>query len=288
MISEAAPAKINLFLHVGPARADGLHAISSLFVFAEAGDKLCAAPAQDLSLCVTGPFADALSGLPTEDNLVFKAAALLRAEFDIADGAALRLEKNLPVAAGVGGGSADAAAALRALIRLWDIEISQHALAALAFRLGADVPACLRRAPVAVAGAGEVLSPGPALPTLWACLANPGADMPTGPVFGDFDAAHPSPPPPQTPALRAPTYEALAAFMNASRNDLEPFAVARAPKIATVIKFLQDRPGALAARMSGSGATSFALFSSEAAAQRCAAAAKARGWWAMASRIAGG
>ncbi len=288
MISETAPAKINLFLHVGPARADGLHAISSLFVFAEAGDKLSAAPAQDLSLSVTGPFAGTLSELPTEDNLVFKAAALLRAEFDIADGAALQLEKNLPVAAGVGGGSADAAAALRALIRLWDIEISQDALGALAFRLGADVPACLRRAPVAVAGAGEVLSLGPALPTLWACLANPGAQMPTGPVFGDFDAAHPSPPPPQTPVLRAPTYVALEAFMNASRNDLEPFAVARAPKIATVIKFLQDRPGALAARMSGSGATSFALFASEAAAQRCAAAAAARGWWAMASRIAGG
>lgn len=286
MITETAPAKLNLYLHVGPVRADGLHALTSLFVFTEEGDMLSVAPAKEISLSVTGPFAGALKDLAPEDNLVWKAAQLLRQEFEINDGAAIALEKNLPIAAGVGGGSADAAAAMRALVKLWRLNIDSPALGALAFRLGADIPACLKRAPVNVVGAGEDLSPGPVLPPLWACLVNPRVEMATRSVFKDFDAANPSPATPQATTIGGVSYSGLARFIVNTRNDLEPFAIARAPAIKNVIDFLQDRPGALAARMSGSGATCFALFASEATAMRSAAAASAQGWWAMASKIA--
>ena len=169
MIVETAPAKINLYLHVGPLRGDGLHELASLFVFAYDGDIVTAAPSSDLSLTINGPFASALDGFPVTSNLVWRAADLLRHRFGVGDGAALTLEKNLPIAAGIGGGSADAAAALRALRKLWLLDISDVALAALSFELGADVPACLARAPVNVTGAGEILAPGPVLPPLWIC-----------------------------------------------------------------------------------------------------------------------
>ncbi|MBB5518012.1 4-(cytidine 5'-diphospho)-2-C-methyl-D-erythritol kinase [Amphiplicatus metriothermophilus] len=287
MIREIAPAKINLHLHVGPARADGLHAVESLFVFACAGDVVAAEPADDLSLAVEGPFGAALARFPVESNLVWRAAEALRAAAGVRAGAALRLEKNLPLAAGIGGGSADAAAALRALVRLWRLDMPDDALARLAFRLGADVPACLAARPVYVGGAGEKLDRGPRLPPLWICLANPGVETPTGPVFRAFDAANPAPPSPRRlrPAAFA-GYEALRAYVAASRNDLEPHAVARAPVIAAARDFLAARPGALCARMSGSGATVFALFASGEAAARAARAASGRGWWALAAALA--
>lgn len=285
MIVETAPAKINLYLHIGPLRRDGLHDLASLFVFAEDGDVIRAAPSQTLSLDICGPYAHALAGLPPENNLVWRAAERLAALGGVEPRAAITLEKNLPIASGVGGGSADAAAALRALRRLWKLDVSDAALSSLAFSLGADVPACLARAPVNVSGAGEKLSPGPSLPPLWIALVNPRVAMPTGPVFRAFDAGTPKP---QQPALAAPTvatYEALIGALKSSRNDLQPFAVARAGVVGNVIDALSAAPGALIARMSGSGATCFALFASDAAARRAAVSARARGWWALASRL---
>ena len=286
MITETAPAKINLYLHVGPVRDDGLHELASLFVFAEDGDRVTAAPSGDLSLEVTGPFAPALADLPPEDNLVLRAAATLREACGVTSGAALTLEKNLPVAAGIGGGSADAAAALRALVRLWDADIGEDALVRLAFSLGADIPACLAGAPVNVTGAGETMAAGPALPPLWVCLVNPGVETPTGPIFRAFDAAHPAPAAPALAMLTPPSgYDALQAMLTASRNDLQPFAVEGAPAIAEVLEVLEKAPGALIARMSGSGATCFAVFDSETGARRAEDEARGRGWWAMASRL---
>lgn len=289
MITETAPAKINLYLHVGPVRDDGLHDLASLFVFTEDGDVVSAEAADDLSLTIEGPFAAALDGFDVNDNLVMAAARALRDHAGLTQGAALRLEKNLPVAAGIGGGSADAAAALRALMRLWNVQLADEDLYRLAFRLGADVPACLSGAPVFVEGAGEILRRAPALPELYITLINPGVDMPTGPVFKAFDTDHPSPPAPAHPDIQLKSTQDVAAYMTASRNDLEAAAHSVEPKlIREVVSFLQEQPGALGARMSGSGATCFALFADERDANAAAEAARKMSWWAMASRLASG
>lgn len=285
MIALAAPAKINLYLHIGPVRRDGLHDLASLFVFAHDGDVIRVEPATSLSLAVTGPYAPLLKDLPPKKNLVYRAAEMLASEAGVEAGAAITLEKNLPVAAGVGGGSADAAAALRALTKLWNADIGDAALARLAFRLGADVPACLAEAPVNVSGAGERIEKGPVLPPLWIALVNPRLEMPTGPIFRAFDKAHAAPAHPCLANFRAANYTQLDQAMRATRNDLEAFAIEKAPVIREVIDGLAAAPGAIAARMSGSGATCFALFASAPAAARAAQAAKARGYWAMASAL---
>jgi 4-diphosphocytidyl-2-C-methyl-D-erythritol kinase len=285
MIAESAPAKINLYLHIGPLRPDGLHELASLFVFAEGGDEIRAEKSSGLSLQITGPYAPALAGEPIENNLVLRAAKSLQDHADIKSGAAITLEKSLPVAAGVGGGSADAAAALRALIQLWNIDISEATLARIAFKLGADVPACLARAPVNVSGAGEKLELGPRLPPLWCCLVNPGVPMPTGPVFRAFDRGNPAPQKPAVIRMQTAGYETLVDALSNSRNDLESYACDHAPVIRDVISMLAAAPGALLARMSGSGATCFSLFSSGAAATRAARKATGKGWWAMASPL---
>jgi len=285
MIVEKAPAKINLYLHVGSLRHDGLHELSSLFVFAKEGDRVSVAAAPELSLKIEGPFAGALSGLPEEKNLVWRAASMLREKTGICEGAALSLQKNLPIASGVGGGSADAAAALRALMRLWRPDFSDEALFDLAFGLGADVPACLTAAPIYVSGAGEQIKPGPPLPPLWICLVNPGVDMPTGAIFQAFDKVHPAPALPAATMVEVSDYERLAASLKSTRNDLEPIARNQAPEIGEVIEFLAEEPGALIARLSGSGATCFALFASAAAAVAAEGRASARNWWALASPL---
>ena len=288
MISETAPAKINLYLHVGPLRPDGLHQLASLFVFATKGDDITIEAASELSLTIEGPFADALADLPPTKNIMWDAAQALRNATGVRQGAAITLRKNLPIASGVGGGSADAAATLRGLISLWRPEISAAALSNLAFGLGADVPACLSAAPMYVTGAGENISKGPVLPPLWVCLVNPGIDMPTGPIFHAFDAAFPAPQTPEATAIDASDYETLKALLETTRNDLEPMARQQAPAIDAVIAFLTAQPQMLISRMSGSGATCFALFSRERAAADAARRARAEGWWAMASPLAMG
>lgn len=288
-VAEVAPAKVNLFLHVGPTRADGLHELASLFVFAADGDVVEAEPADGLHLAVTGPFAAALKPFPVESNLVWRAALALQSACGVRRGAALTLRKRLPVAAGVGGGSSDAAAALRALVRLWELDVSPHLLRRIAFRLGADVPACLSAAPVYVGGAGERIMPGPKLPPLWLCLVNPRVETPTGPVFRAFDAAHPSPLSPSLPRVtRLATPTDVAAYLEATRNDLEPFAVRRKSVIGAARDFVAECSGARLARMSGSGATVFGLFADGAGASRAAQAAKAKGWWASPTRVSAG
>ncbi|MGF1545245.1 MAG: 4-(cytidine 5'-diphospho)-2-C-methyl-D-erythritol kinase [Parvularculaceae bacterium] len=287
MIREIAPAKVNLYLHVGGLRADGLHELASLIVFAGDGDVVEAAPADELSLEVDGPFAGPLRREPVERNLVWRAAAGLRALVGERRGARLRLDKRLPIAAGVGGGSADAAAALRALIKLWRADVAPGALARLAFSLGADVPACLARAPVLVSGAGERLAPlpGPRLAPAWLCLVNVGVATPTGPIFSAYDAAAPAPPAPRLARPYAATIAGLVRLLGATRNDLEPVAVAAEPAIAEALNALGAAPGGLGARMSGSGATVFGVFSSASAAKKAACAARARSWWSCAAPI---
>ena len=287
MIAEIAPAKINLYLHVGPLRPDRLHALESLFVFADAGDVLTAEPDAQLSLELTGPFAGVLAREAVEDNLVMRAARILKAATGVKEGARLRLDKRLPIASGIGGGSADAAAALRALVRLWRLDLTPLELQRIAFKLGADVPACLHRRPIYVSGAGEMIAEGPVLPPLWICLANPGAPMPTGLVFAAFDRKNPAPRRPARPRSQGCGYRKVADLVQNSRNDLEPIAIERDSVIQTVVDRLAARPGAIAARMSGSGATVYGLFTSSAAAARAARKMAGRGWWSMSAGVCG-
>jgi 4-diphosphocytidyl-2-C-methyl-D-erythritol kinase len=288
MIRDVAPAKINLYLHVGPVRADGLHDIASLFVFTETGDDVLVDAAPDLSLTIKGAFAPSLEGFDINENLVMRAARALQDKTGVYEGAALTLSKNLPVAAGVGGGSADAAAALRALMRHWNVSLPSDALNTLAFSLGADVPACLDGRPVLVDGAGERLSPAPPLPDLYACLVNPRVDMPTGPVFRQFDSFNLSPQQPDHGTADPTTLDGVRRLMAETRNDLQGPAVAIAPVVGDVVRFLESQPAALAARMSGSGATCFAIFARQEEAEVARLAAREKGWWAMASKLASG
>ena len=273
---ERAPAKINLTLHVTGRRPDGYHLLDSLVVFAGVGDRVAAAPGQGLSLSVTGPMA---AGVPAgPENLILRAAAL----FGDAPGARLTLEKHLPVASGIGGGSADAAAALRALSRLWDRPLP--GLAALT-ALGADVPVCLRGRPARMSGIGEVLGDPPPLPRGWLVLVNPGIAVSTGAVFAGLGGAFGAPMP-DLPAGFADA-PALAAWLAAQRNDLEAPARVLAPEIGAVLDALAAEPGVLLARMSGSGATCFGLTGDAATAEATAKRIRAAhpGWWVAAAEM---
>jgi 4-diphosphocytidyl-2-C-methyl-D-erythritol kinase len=284
-VAAFAPAKVNLYLHVTGRRADGYHRLDSLVAFVDIGDRLVAAPAAGLSLDVVGPEAAALAGLGP-DNLVLRAARDLADAAGIAAGAALRLEKHLPAAAGLGGGSSDAAAALRALARLWGVPFDRRRLARLGLGLGADVPACVHARALWVGGIGERLAPAPALPRAGILLANPRRALPTAAVFatrgGRFGAAA---------RFRAMPRDVrgLARLLARRGNDLTTAAARLAPEIAELLPRMAALPGALLARMSGSGATCFALFPDRAAAARAALllAAQRPGWWCAAGTLAG-
>lgn len=267
---EAAPAKLNLYLHVVGRRPDGYHLLDSLAVFADARDVVSAAAAPGLSLALIGRFGAALTAEP--DNLVLRAARALAEACGVAADAALTLDKMLPVASGIGGGSADAAAALRALIRLWGVTPSDAALRRMALALGADVPVCLDRAPRRMGGIGEVLTPAPALPPFGLLLVNPGLAVATPAVFkaraGGFSA------PAELPSGWADA-AAMATDLARLTNDLEAPAIALCPPIATVLAAIRATPGCLLARMSGSGATCFGLYRDAAAARAAAAALRA-------------
>jgi 4-diphosphocytidyl-2-C-methyl-D-erythritol kinase len=285
-VSAFAPAKVNLYLHILGRRADGYHLLDSLVAFADIGDRVTAAPADRLSLALQGPEAAALAPLG-DDNLVLRAARLLTAPAapGVAPrGAALVLDKRLPVSAGIGGGSSDAAATMRVLDRLWGRSLAPAALAALALGLGADVPACLAARPVWVGGIGERLEPAAGLPPAGVVLANPRRQLATAAVFrlrhGPFTAPGRFAPMPRDAA-------GLAAALAARRNDLTAAALSLVPEIAAVLDCLGALPGALLARMSGSGATCFALFTDRAealaAGQRLAQAEP--GWWSAAGAL---
>lgn len=284
-----APAKVNLYLHVGPPGADGYHPLSSLVVFADVGDRLSLRPADAFGFEVTGPFAPALAG--EADNLVVRA---VRALADRAGGPlppiSLTLDKQLPVAAGLGGGSSDAAAALRLVRDHVFPAVEDEALLAILAGIGADGPMCLAAAPVIALGRGDQLSPAPDLPELHAVLVNPGVASPTGAVYAAYDRAGRFGGAGQGD-LRAAYGSAadLAADLADCRNDLQPPAVSAVPEIGEVVSWLGAHPDCLLARMSGSGATVFALCADGGAAGRLAASLSLvqPRWWAKPCRFGG-
>ena len=257
---ESAYAKINLALHVRRRREDGYHDLETLFAFCAHGDVIEAAKADDLTLTIDGPFAQ---GLSATDNLVLRAATLLGG----GRGAAIRLTKNLPIASGIGGGSADAAATLRLLSRLWKVDFD---LIEIASKLGSDVPACVASVTTRGQGRGtelvpELLDVG-GTPIL---LIHPGTSLPTAPVFGGWDGKD----------------RGTLTDWRQGRNDLTLPACQLVPAIGTIIDWLASRPGIVAGRMSGSGATCFGLFENIAAREDSAAAAARRfpGYWLLQS-----
>jgi len=277
--SQRAPAKINLFLHVGARRPDGYHALQSLVAFVEAGDRLTFSPARELSLTVEGPFGAGLSA--DGDNLVVRAAK----DLDSGKGARIVLTKNLPVASGIGGGSADAAAALRGLARLWGLNLAQDEMLAIAAGLGSDVPVCVSSEAQWMEGRGEKLTTIDPLPAIPILLVNPGVSVSTPEVFaalgGRSGTELPLPP-------KFNTSDDLIGYLRDTRNDLEAPARAIAPVIGDVLALLSVQPGARPARMSGSGATCFALFDTDGAAIAAAGAIRAHhaSWWTFPTRIA--
>ena len=274
METEAAPAKINLYLHITGRREDGYHLLDSLVAFADVGDSLQATDDDALSLAVTGPFGAALQAEP--DNLVLRAARALAEAAGVRPRARLTLEKHLPVASGIGGGSADAAATLRLLQRLWHCSLPAEALQRLALRLGADVPVCLHGQPVRMGGIGEHLRPVPPLPRCGLLLVNPGVAVATRDIFRARTGAYAAP-----AALPAGWSDAadLAATLRACGNDLEPPARRLCPVIGEVLTAIAAQPGCLLGRMSGSGATCFGLFPDIASARAGARQLARAGWW---------
>lgn len=280
MIRVAAHAKVNLYLHVVGKRADGYHLLDSLVVFADLHDQITAEPADELTLAIDGPFAGALAGEP--DNLVLRAARELALAHRIEPKAKLTLTKRIPVAAGIGGGSADAAATLAALSELWSVEIP----IALLTKLGADVPACLAGQPLFMSGIGEQLAHAPKLPPTYLLLVNPGVAVATKDVFRARNGAFSQAAPFNVAPLDAAR---LARFLLHRRNDLTAAATAHAPEIRAVRERIGATEGCLLARMSGSGATVFGLYASqdEAAAAADAISRERPDWWCWSGAIRG-
>ena len=264
MVVEHAPAKLNLALHVRARRTDGYHDLETLFAFTAFGDTLVAEPAADLTLVIDGEFADPAGA--GEDNLVLRAARLLRSNSGARAGAALRLTKRIPVAAGLGGGSADAAAALRLLSRMWGVRRSRGELTVMAAELGADVPACVASQTCLGTGRGEVVTRvDVGLAGLPVLILNPRVAVPTGPVFAAWDGIDRG-------------LLDLEAHLAELRNDLTAPAVGLVPEIATLIGWLDAREGCIVARMSGSGGSVFGLFNDMASAAAASRAVPPE-WW---------
>jgi 4-diphosphocytidyl-2-C-methyl-D-erythritol kinase len=285
---EDAPAKVNLTLRVLGRRADGFHEIESLVAFAGVGDRLSLAAGGDLTLTVRGPSAAAAGA--TADNLVLKAARALADRVPTVGAGSFDLEKRLPVAAGLGGGSADAAAALRLLARANKLAADDPLLYAAARATGADVPVCLDPRTRLMRGIGEILSGPLKLPPLQGVLVNPGVALPTRAVFARWK-------PPAAPVVPADLTvltamikrDQLLRFLLSQKNDLEAPAIALAPAVADVLLALQSQPQCELARMSGSGSTCFAIFRSAADAIKAAEAVHAAhpGWWVRATALGG-
>lgn len=281
-MKEFAPAKINLNLHVTGRRDDGFHLLDSLVVFLSVGDEIEVWPDEEISLYLRGPFAPALSQGSPSDNLVVKAAKLLRETAGIKQGARISLTKNLPLASGIGGGSADAAATLRALARLWNLQ--EDILPSLAGRLGSDVPACLHSRSLRMEGIGKKVTPLKLPLPGWFVLANPDVPVSTPEVFKLFDGQFSDP---LQGNMEGKSTEAFRTILGGLRNDLEPPALALQPVIGSVLAAMVTLPGCELARMSGSGATCFALFDTPQAAQQAAVLLKRQheGWWVAAAEM---
>lgn len=279
-----ARAKVNLYLHVTGKRADGYHLLDSLIVFAETGDEIAVWAASDLTLTIDGPFGAGLDAGPS--NLVLRAAEGLRNLTGASQGAAIRLTKNLPIASGIGGGSADAATTLLALIDLWQVKPDRAALYKLAEKLGADVPVCLDGNASFVGGIGEDIQPAGDLPPTHILLVNPLVETPTPAVFkarrGDFS-------PPARWVQPPKTAQDLASFLATRKNDLTAPAIVVAPVVADVLSAIAETKDCLLSRLSGSGATCFGIFETAATAEAARQLIKTRypDWWAVAAKIAG-
>lgn len=276
-VTEAAPAKINLALHVTGRRPDGYHLLDMLVVFTQAGDRLTVEPAAEDSFTVGGPFA---AQVPlSAENLVLRARDAFFARSVASCPLAVTLEKNLPVASGIGGGSSDAAAMLRALARLFPPDGALHALA---LPLGADVPMCLHGKPLRASGIGEALEPRPDMPALHLVLVNPGVPVATPAVFKALEGRG-NPPLPALPAEAS--FPALLRWLTATRNDLQPPAASLEPLVGEALEALETA-GAAFVRMSGSGATCFGLFPDAAGAAGAATTLRAARpcWWVVATR----
>jgi 4-diphosphocytidyl-2-C-methyl-D-erythritol kinase len=276
---EIAPAKVNLFLHVIGRRPDGYHVLDSLAVFGPAADEVRLSPARRLALELQGPFAEGL--LAEADNLVLKAARALAKHAGIAPEGTLTLVKNLPVASGIGGGSADAAATLRLLNRAWGLGLPEATLLELALPLGADVPVCVGSRPTRMGGVGEIMGRAPRVPPAHLLLVNPRIPLATPDVFRARQGGF-------TPQAALPNAWAdarhMAETLRGTRNDLESGAILLVPQIAEVLSAIATQPGCLMARMSGSGATCFGLFARAEAAQ-AAAMAMPNAWWSAAGPL---
>lgn len=274
-VTETAPAKVNLTLHVTGQRADGYHLLDSLVVFVDVADQVTVAHSDAMALTVTGPRS---AGVPTDArNLVWKAA-----EASGPDPAAITLDKHLPAAAGIGGGSSDAAACLRALARLRDVPMPSGAPV---LALGADVPVCMAPVPQRMSGIGEVLAPVVGVPPLWLVLVNPGVEVPTPAVFRTLSERSNPPMPACLPEWADAA--AFSAWLATQRNDLEPPACGLEPVITEVLDLLSHQVGCALARMSGSGATCFGMFADEQDArdaERAVQDARAT-WWVSAGRV---
>jgi len=277
-----ARAKINLFLHVGEKREDGFHPLQSLAAFTDFGDRVVAEEADDLSLSLEGPFA---AGLEGDGNLVLRAARALAERAGRPPQARITLTKNLPLASGVGGGSADAAATLRLLSNLWQLKYDEKTLRDIGATLGSDVPVCVRSQPAFMEGRGELLTPVTSLPRLPLLLVNPRVAIPTADIFAALGER-------RGIGMKLPSggftdLADLLRFLEITNNDLEAPAKAREPAIAEVLNALSRMPGALFTRMSGSGATCFALMPDGGGAARAAALLKEKypSWWVQPASV---
>jgi len=270
---QRAHAKVNLWLNVVGRRADGYHLLDSLVAFVDLADRVEASAADRLSLVLDGPSSPSLLG--EADNLVLKAARRLADRAGVAPRAAIRLTKDIPVAAGLGGGSADAAATLRELVDLWRVAMPQEELFDLAQSLGADVPMCLASRAALVSGIGEGLTPAPPLPPAAILLVNPRSALATRDVFAALDGRFSQPRPLHRP------WRDLSEFVRELQwrgNDLSAAAISLSPVIADVLAFLRGTAGVRFAGMSGSGATCFALYDSLDAAGSAAGLVPSA-WW---------
>ena len=278
-----APAKLNLCLHITGKRMDGYHTLESLVAFTELGDTLEITPAQTLTLNVTGPFAEALH-ISEDQNLVMKAASMLRLRTGANIGARMVLHKQLPVGSGLGGGSADAAAALCGLHRFWRVDYDENVLHTIAVKLGSDVPACLASHPAWVCGAGEQVKPLAAFPKAWVVLVNPRQPLLTVDVYrgfkGNFSA-------PGAMPERFSSVENLVEAIGAKRNDLQEPATLLMPVINDMLAAISATRGCLLSRMSGSGPTCFGIYADEAEAQQSAHGLQQTysNWWCVATGL---
>ncbi len=288
-VTMVAPAKVNLFLHITGRQPDGYHLLQSLFAFTETGDEITVAHSdrKGVSMNLGGAYASRLHALGAggEKNLVVKAVHKMAKVFAKEPNLSIKLVKNLPVEAGIGGGSSDAAAVLLALRDLWQLDVALPDLIPLAQQLGADVPACLYQSAVWVEGIGEQLEPFKVPWQAYIVLVNPGVSVPTPEIFAEYKA--------QDTVFDMPVFDKAALCASPARlqghsqNSLQRAAASRAPVIAEVLELLSVQPGAHTVRMSGSGATCFALFEDKEAAALCLSAIQnlQPGWWAMADRL---